>query len=149
MSPLHYLSVKAHRAAWTVIDAAFIAGLLIAIRLLMRHTAAAAVLGTLLLGFMGARWGFMSGSGAPDWMIIAYSIGCCTAIVLLYTRVGILAGVIATFVLHPYDLITTDFDAWFAPYGVADVAILLALTAYGFWVSLAGRPIFKDMLAEP
>ena len=43
----------------------------------------------------------------------------------------------------------TDFNAWFAPYGAADVAILLALAAYGFWVSLAGRPIFKDMLTEP
>ena len=73
----------------------------------------------------------------------------CVAIVLLYTRVGILAGTVAVFVLQPYDLITSDFDAWFAPYGVADMAILLALAGYGFWVSLAGRPIFNDMLAAP
>ncbi len=33
-------------------------------------------------------------------------------------------------------------------YGMADLAILLALAAYGFWVSLAGQPLFKDMLAE-
>jgi hypothetical protein len=39
-----------------------------------------------------------------------------------------------------------DFDTWFAPYAMAELAILLALAAYGFWISLAGRPIFKDML---
>jgi hypothetical protein len=32
---------------------------------------------------------------------------------------------------------------------MAELATLLALAAYGFWVSLAGQPIFKDMLAEP
>jgi hypothetical protein len=32
---------------------------------------------------------------------------------------------------------------------VSWLAILLALAAYGFWVSLAGQPLFKDMLAEP
>jgi hypothetical protein len=68
---------------------------------------------------------------------------------VLYTRVGILAGIVALFALRPDGVFTTDFDAWFAPYGIAELAILLALAAYGFWVSLAGQPIFRDMLAEP
>ena len=62
--------------------------------------------------------------------------------------VGVLAGIVAVFVLRPHRLFTTDFDAWFTTYGMADLAILLVLAAYGFWVSLAGQPIFKDMLAE-
>jgi hypothetical protein len=41
------------------------------------------------------------------------------------------------------------FDAWSAPYLVAWIATLLGVAAYGFWVSLAGQPLFKDMLAEP
>jgi hypothetical protein len=29
------------------------------------------------------------------------------------------------------------------------LAVVLLLALYGFWVSLAGQTIFKDMLAEP
>ena len=50
---------------------------------------------------------------------------------------------------RPEGIFTTAFDAWFTPYGVAQLAIVLVLAGCGFWLSLAGRPFFKDMLAEP
>jgi serine/threonine-protein kinase len=50
LSPVIFLSTKAHRVAWTVNLAANIATWLIAIRLLTRHTPAALVLGIVMLG---------------------------------------------------------------------------------------------------
>ena len=44
---------------------------------------------------------------------------------------------------------TLDLRDWYAaPMGVV-LVVLGALVAYGVWVSLAGQPILKDMLAEP
>lgn len=149
LSPLHYLSMAAHRVAWMTLDAAFIAGLLVGLRLLVRHTLAAAAIGIAVLTFLGAIvWGFMTLSDAPMWIVVGYTALGCLAIVVLYTRVGILAGIAATFVMRPYQLFATGWDSWYASYGVADLLILVALAAYGFWVSLAGRPIFGDMLVE-
>ena len=148
MSPVVFLAMNAHNAAWTVTDVAYVAGLLIAIRFLTRHSLVTIVVGIVAIGFMSYLW-FMGSNDASMWLAAAYAIVFGIAVVLLFTRVGILAGIVAVFVLRPHRLFTTDFDAWFTVYGMADLAILLALAAYGFWVSLAGQPIFKDMLAEP
>ena len=104
-----------------------------------------------MLGLSAYVWFmWMFGSGDVSiWLAIAYATGFGVAMVLLYTKVGALAGLVAIFVLLPYRLFTTQFDGWFALYGMAELAIPLTLAAYGFWVSLAGQPILKDMLAEP
>jgi hypothetical protein len=131
-----------------VADVSYVAGLLIAIRFLTRHSLVTTGVGILAIGSMAYLW-FMGSNDESMWLAAAYAIGFGVTVVLLLTRVGILAGIVTVFVLRPHRLYTTDFDAWFTAYGVADLAILLALAAYGFWVSLAGQPIFKDMLAEP
>ncbi len=130
-------------------DAAFFVGLLVALRLLTRSTLVAALVGVAILSLMGSVSGFMIVGDLPLWLIIVFVTIACAALVALYTRVGILAGVVATFVLRPYQLLTTGFDTWYAGYGVADVALLLGITVYGLWVALAGQPVFRDMLAEP
>ncbi|MHC4911329.1 MAG: hypothetical protein ACYTF9_16630, partial [Planctomycetota bacterium] len=150
VSPLHFLSMKAHRAAWAAMDSAFIVGLLVALRLLTRHTRAAVALGILGLGAMGYFWGKQSGMhDASTWIDVAYPLLGCIALVLLYTKVGILAAIVASFVAAPAGLFAAGFGHWFSRYGTAELTILLAFAAYGLWVSLAGQPIFKDMLAEP
>jgi hypothetical protein len=42
---------------------------------------------------------------------------------------------------------TLDFSAWYAGIGVIGPLTALALAGYGFWVALAGQPIFRDELA--
>jgi hypothetical protein len=148
MSPAVFLAMNAHNAAWTVVDVSYLAGLLIAVRFLTRHSLVTLVAGVVAIGFMSYLW-FLGSNDESMWLAAAYAIGFGAVVVLLFTRVGILAGIVALFVLRPHRLFTTDFNAWFTAYGMADLAILLALAAYGFWVSLAGQPIFKDMLAEP
>jgi serine/threonine-protein kinase len=44
---------------------------------------------------------------------------------------------------------TLDLRDWYADPMLVVLAVLGALVAYGVWVALEGRPILKDMLAEP
>jgi hypothetical protein len=93
----------------------------------------------LYLGFIGDSW----------WAAIAFAAGMGTCLVWLYTRIGVLAAMVFFFITFSAGLFMIAFDAWSTPYLVSWLVILLALAAYGFWVSLAGQPLFKDMLAEP
>ena len=42
--------------------------------------------------------------------------------------------------------LTFDLSAWYASSTWITVIVTAALTAWGFYVSLAGRPVFKDEL---
>jgi hypothetical protein len=42
--------------------------------------------------------------------------------------------------------LTFDLSAWYAGSTWITVLVIAALTAWGFYVSLAGRPVFKDGL---
>ena len=44
---------------------------------------------------------------------------------------------------------TSDFSAWYAGTAMVGPLVVLALAIFGFWVSLAGRPLIKDGLLEP
>lgn len=145
LSPIIFSSTKAHRIAWSVADAASIATFLIAIRLLTRHTPTAFVVSVVVLGGSALMWYTKSYQGSI-WSALAYATCLGIAMALLYTRVGILAGIVAIFVIRPLGLYTTDFGSWYTPYCMTELGILLALAAYGFWVSLAGQSIFKDTL---
>ncbi len=43
---------------------------------------------------------------------------------------------------------TVDFSRWHAGAGAIGPAAALALGVAGFWISLAGRPLFRDELLE-
>ncbi|MHC5023258.1 MAG: serine/threonine-protein kinase [Planctomycetota bacterium] len=148
MSPGHYLSDRTHVVAWAVIGGLSIAGVVVLTRLLVRHPPTSAVLSVLVIGFLEIGLYFML-AGFSAWGALTYGIGMGVCLVWLYTRVGVLAAMVFFFVMRSIGLFTIEFDAWSTSYNVALLASVLALAAYGFWVSLAGQPIFKDMLAEP
>jgi hypothetical protein len=148
ISPGQFVTNKMHLAAWMMLDAAYFAGYIIVLRFLTRHSLAAIVLAVGLIGWSGFDW-LQNTAGGSTWIALAYAAFFGVAMVLLCTKVGVLSVIIAVFVAQMGGRIMIDFDTWFAPYGMAELAILLALAAYGFWVSLAGQPILKDMLAEP
>ena len=68
----------------------------------------------------------------------------------VYLRLGFLAGMVM--MLTQWALnnapLTTNFSAWYAGNGLAVVAFFLALAAFGFYTSQAGRPIFQDATGE-
>ncbi|MCP3905426.1 MAG: serine/threonine protein kinase [Planctomycetes bacterium] len=148
ISPASFLSTKVHGAATTVVVTSTLVGLLIAIRLLTRHARATFVLGVIAIGSIGC-FSITKFGEQPTSVGIIYGISFGVATVFLYTRVGVLSGIVAFLTVMRPGLLTPDLDAWYAPYGLAEAAILLVLAGYGFWVSLAGQPIFKHVVAEP
>jgi hypothetical protein len=65
-------------------------------------------------------------------------------------RFGWVSILVATFVtdlLIGYPL-TADIGVWYGYASTLVVSVCLALTIYGFKVSLAGRPAFRDLLAD-
>jgi serine/threonine-protein kinase len=148
MSWIRYLCFESHRAGSMALYAAIIAGMLIAIRLLLRHTLATILAGILILGILSGDW-YMNHGGNSIALAVVYGAVSGTALVLLFTRIGILGGMIAMFLTLPFHRSLPGPDSWAASHNVVEAAIVLALAVYGLWIALAGRPIFKDILAEP
>jgi serine/threonine-protein kinase len=78
------------------------------------------------------------------------SLGLWTLIVVAMIRYGLLAVVMWLVFLTMTDVpATTDLSAWYAGRTLVTFLFLTALACYGFWISLAGRPLFaSDPLAE-
>jgi serine/threonine-protein kinase len=147
LSPGHYLSNRAHVIAWAVLEGVSYAGVVVIIRLLARHAVTSAGLSIAAIGFLDIGLYLMAGDSS--WAAPVYALGVGACLVWLYTRVGVLAAIVFFFVIRSMGLFALAFDAWSTPYLLSWLATLLAVAAYGFWVSLAGQSIFKDMLAEP
>ena len=64
--------------------------------------------------------------------------------------IGFLAGIVAnlTWGALMNSPLTTNFSVWYSGNGLAVVAFFLALAAFGFYTSQAGRPIFQDAPGE-
>jgi hypothetical protein len=44
--------------------------------------------------------------------------------------------------------LTFDLTAWYADVTLLTLALVLGLAVWGFWISLAGRPLFRDQILE-
>ncbi|MHC4320429.1 MAG: serine/threonine-protein kinase, partial [Planctomycetota bacterium] len=77
--------------------------------------------------------------------------GAIVVAIILITmiRFGLLSFAALAFVLTLFaDFPTTlDSSSWYAGVGIIGPLVALALAGYGFWVALAGRPLFRDELA--
>jgi len=74
-----------------------------------------------------------------------------SAVLFVLVRFGLLA-LAAWIFFGTGDLVapTTDLSAWYAGRTIVALLILGGLACYGFWISLAGRPLFaRDLLEEP
>ena len=117
--------------------------LIVLLRMLLKKPWAA-VVGTLAI--MVTQAALTGTSGPLDWL---FSAGVYGVVLFILLRVGLLASI---FSLLFVDLIlhlplTLDPSAWYGPWALGTLALGLALTIYGYFVSLAGRPLFKDVLA--
>jgi serine/threonine-protein kinase len=146
-SPGHYLSTQTHVIASAVFNGLAFAGLVVLIRLFVRHALASAIVSVVVIGFFEIVFFLLIGDSALGALVYAISLGIC--VVWLCTRIGVLAAMVFMIVMRSMGLFIIEFDAWTTPYIVALLASVFALATYGFWVSLAGQPILKDMLAEP
>ena len=73
-----------------------------------------------------------------------------TIIVLAMTRFGLLTTIFAFLFVHlsVFFPVTTELSAWYASSFILDLIVLLALAIYGFFISLAGQPLFRGEFLE-
>jgi hypothetical protein len=117
--------------------------LLLTTFLLRREWLAAAALWLIL----ALAWGLAFGNSAAEWTYILLATGILTFLLL---RFGLLVFVVADFYLLHSDRypFTSDLSAWYAPYSHLAVLVALAVAVYGFFVALAGRPLFRRRLSD-
>jgi serine/threonine-protein kinase len=81
-----------------------------------------------------------------DWMVFA--IWGAVWLFFLF-RFGWVSVIVGTFVM---DLLATplslDPTAWYAGTSIVAIAVVIGLAVYGFKLSLAGQPVFKDVVVE-
>jgi len=113
--------------------------LMLLFRLLLRNEWLAAAAFTLLLTTM-------TGIGSPSvvsWIVYALR---SAAIAILVTRLGLLATVVVLSCMF-FGLafpVSADLTAWYARCGLPCLGMICLLAAYGFYVSLGGRSIWRD-----
>ena len=117
----------------------YLVGALVLLKLICRRTWLAVVVHAVLYVFV-----YASGFGLVG---IVLSISFWYLVFFRFGWVSVLVGTFIQDLLHGYPL-TTDLSAWYAHASILAVVVCLALTVYGFKVSLAGRPAFKDLLVE-
>ena len=103
---------------------------------------------------VGGTWLVMTTVGALGnvtdpltWIISALVYAMVMATLL---RSGLLAAIL-TFVFADLLLhlpLTLEMSRWYAPWGLIVLGLALMIAVYGYAISMAGRPIFTDVLAD-
>jgi serine/threonine-protein kinase len=111
------------------------------LKLLLRKTWAAVLVESLMIGGLL----FFAGPGDPGWLAVwaVVTLGLFWFILIRFGLVSMLFGFTVQSLLGVMPL-TFDLSAWYAGSTWITVLVIAALTAWGFYVSLAGRPVFKD-----
>ncbi len=110
---------------------------LLVFRLILRRTwAAVALHATLYVALYGSGFGYAG---------IAFFITGWHFLFFRFGWLSILVGTLIADVLVGFPL-TSDPSSWYAYATTIAASLVLALTLYGFKVSLAGRPAFRDVL---
>ncbi len=146
-SSLYHLSGTGWRAAtflsqWqdALFSAILILFLVLLLRVILRRQWAA--VGALLL--LGIAINLLQSTNPKvDWVFLVLGWGTFLFVLI---RFGLLASV-AMFLFGNLSItlpLLHDFPAWYAQPFVVELLAIAALAAYGFVVSLAGRPIFRE-----
>jgi len=131
--------------ASTYIDLFMPVMMFLILRLLLRRTWAAIGVMSLLMLFM-----FNPAPGMPSpGFLVAISLGL-TIFWVTFLRLGFLSLVVY-FSLTDFLLtlpFTLDFSSWHSGPTILYLLLMVGLAAYGYWTSLAGRPLLRAQLAE-
>ncbi|MGB5660125.1 MAG: serine/threonine-protein kinase [Thermoanaerobaculia bacterium] len=113
------------------------------LKLLLRKTWVAVVVESLMMGGLL----FFAGPGDPR-LLTVWAVGTLVLFWFILIRFGLvsmLVGFTVQLLLGVMPL-TFDLSAWYSGSTWITVLVIAALTAWGFYVSLAGLPVFKDEL---
>jgi serine/threonine-protein kinase len=116
---------------------------LVLLRALLRKTKLAAVGFVLLIAVL------IGGSQGDPALVVAGLVFLAWGMFLLI-RFGLLAGLANTVIYHIVATfpLTTQGSAWYWGISLTGILLIAALTLYGFYTSLGGRPIFGSAALE-
>ena len=106
---------------------------------------------------IGAGWLVLSGfivSGVADegLLVAAVAFGFVTSTLLVFVavRFGLLAlmSALVFWVLPHFFPMTTELTAWYAGDFILDLTLLVGIAVYGFYIALAGQPLFRGRVAR-
>ena len=85
-----------------------------------------------------------------SWVSIWFLLIVHALMLVVLLRYGLLASIaMFTFHLMSWRLVSTlDLSAWYSRGSLVTLLLLTALAAYAFYISLAGRPLFKDAILD-
>ncbi len=74
-----------------------------------------------------------------------------TILIFVLLRVGLVAAMAAIFFLNSCSsiIVGSDWTSWYAPYGLATLALLLGIALFAFWRSLGAREFLGDAAVTP
>jgi serine/threonine-protein kinase len=80
----------------------------------------------------------------PIMVLLYLAVYAALAFVLL--RYGLVAAIAAVFFADSGNSVVlgSDWSTWYAPYGIASLALLIAIAAWAFWLSLGNRDLLGD-----
>ncbi len=111
---------------------------LVGLRFLVKRNILAAVVGALILSMADS---FRS----PHWQLeLALRVVVFAVLVFVLLRYGLVATVAAVFFDSGFDKLAlgTDWKTWYAPAGLATLALLAAIAIVAFWRSLGTQELF-------
>ena len=122
--------------------------LLVLARLLIRHPLACRITVAVLLVLMLGMNDLLTGPMNVRWLVAALWALNVWVGLWICTRFGLLALMVMFFVHQCVrsSPLTFDLTAWYAPVGIACVAVVAILVAAAFHVSLGGRKLFRTNL---
>ncbi len=123
---------------------------LLVLRLITRRTWAA-VVGAVLLSSVTYVAYLVSEPQVPLAFRVAYFVLPGAATVFLLLRFGLVAALVgnAMHLMLIFAPLTLDPASWYIDRSLIVLGIVAAVVGYGFYTSLAGRPIFRDAIREP
>jgi serine/threonine-protein kinase len=92
---------------------------------------------------------FMEGGviNSHNWQLraVVYALVYFTIFIVLM-RFGLIATISAVFFINSFNALTVglDWKAWYVPYGLATMMLLVAITGIAFWRSLGSRGLLGD-----
>jgi serine/threonine-protein kinase len=117
---------------------------LLVLRLLVRKTWIAFVLTSVLFFFTAAP---SQGNVLPFVFCFLVLAAAFWLVLFRFGLLSIVVGATVSDLLQQLPL-TFDLTAWYADVTLLTLALILGLAGWGFWVSLAGRPLFRDQILE-
>jgi serine/threonine-protein kinase len=140
----HALSMDAYSVVTSLYRPIAWLFLVLLLRAVLRREWLAALAVTLVFAAVGT-------STDPNFLVLfPFSIVSIGIYFFILLRVGLLAGIVSSLYMFisNHVVLTLDMSSWYAGRSLFTLLLLLVLATYGFYISLAGRPLFSGDALE-